>query len=137
MSKKKIEELWGADSASLGFCMVPMTILNAHKRLGINPTQFSIILQLLGYWWQKDNSPFPTKKAIAEQIGISPRQVQRNIAALEQAGLIERVYRTGGDKGNKSNVYKLDGFVKKVSDISREIIDAKTDLSTAKKQKKL
>lgn len=137
MTKKKLEDLWGADSAKLGFCMVPITILNAHKRLGINPTQFSIILQLMSYWWQKETSPFPTKKAIAEQIGITPRQVQRNIAALEQAGLIQREYRKGADKGNKSNVYKLDGFVEKVSKISKEIIDAKTELSIAKKTKKL
>jgi Mn-dependent DtxR family transcriptional regulator len=40
--------------------------------------------------------PFPAKDTIARRMGKSPRQVQRYITELEEAGFIKRVERFTG-----------------------------------------
>ena len=48
-------------------------------------------MQLCDFWWERDRKPYPGKAVLAERLGLSPRQVQRHIADLETAGLVERV----------------------------------------------
>ena len=59
----------------------------------VNPTQLAIIMQLCEYWWDKERKPYPSKKVLAERLGIGPRQLQRHLAELEKAELIRRVER--------------------------------------------
>jgi DNA-binding Lrp family transcriptional regulator len=46
---------------------------------------------------------------IAKAIGVTPRSVQRRIAALEAAKLIRREERRISHKGSKTNIYHLRG----------------------------
>ena len=70
-----------------GFCVVPSLLLRAQPRLGPNPTHLAVLMQLCDYWSDNDRKPYPGKRALGERLSLSPRQVQRHIAALESAGL--------------------------------------------------
>lgn len=119
-SLKSSEEKWGKKVMALGFCIVPSLLFRAQSRLGLNPTQLAIILQLCEYWWESERIPYPSKKAMSERLGISPRQVQRHLAELEKANLISRKERRGGHGGKLSNRYDLKGLVLKLKELEPE-----------------
>lgn len=119
-SLRSSEAKWGKKVMALGFCIVPSLLLRAQSRLGLNPTQLAIILQLSEYWWESERKPYPSKKAMGERLGLSPRQVQRHLAELEKANLISRIERRGGHGGKLSNKYDLEGLVLKLSELEPE-----------------
>jgi len=84
------EKIYGQKVMSHGYTAVPNILVRAQSRLGINTTQFNIIIQLLSHWIRPDNPPFPSKKELAVRMGITPATVRINIKALEEARLIER-----------------------------------------------
>ena len=112
-SRKRATEKWGEPVMKLGFCILPSLIFRAQQRLGLNPTQLAVLLQLADFWWDADRKPFPKKAALAERLGLSERQVQRYVAELEQAGLVQRIERMGR-RGKISNEYDLDGLVRRL-----------------------
>lgn len=81
------EKKWGKNVMKLGFSIIPSLLLRAQQRLGLNPTQLAILMQLADYWWDEERKPYPSKQALSDRLGLSPRQIQRYIAELEQAGL--------------------------------------------------
>lgn len=117
MSDKK----WGRDVMKLGFVVIPSLILRAQPRLGLNPTQLAVLLQLIDHWWDNDKMPYPSKTTLANRLGLGPRQVQRYIAELEQAGLVKRVERIALHEGKLSNEYDLSGLVKRLKEIEPEV----------------
>lgn len=122
-TQRSSEEKWGKKVIALGFCIVPSLLLRAQSRLGLNPTQLAVILQLCDYWWDKGRKPFPSKKALGERLGLGPRQIQRYLAELEQAGLIRREERRGGHGGKLSNYYDLGGLVSKLKELEPEFLE--------------
>jgi hypothetical protein len=50
-------------------------------------------------------------------MGKSPRQIQRYLTELEEAGLIKRIERFKGHKAQTTNGYALDGLVAKLKEI--------------------
>lgn len=119
-AKKASEEKWGKKVMALGFCMVPSLLLRAQGRLGLNPTQLAIIMQLCEYWWDNERKPYPSKKALSERLGIGSRQLQRHLAELEKAELIRRVERRNNVGAKLSNRYDLDGLVKRLQELEPE-----------------
>lgn len=115
--KSSTELIFGSKVLGHGYTAIPNILVRAQARLGINTTQFNIIVQLLSYWIDPKRPPFPTKKDLALRMSITPKTVQTNIAALEKSGLIEREQRmtAAGDYG--SNVYKMDGLIKRLKDL--------------------
>lgn len=89
----------------------PMT---SQARLGLNPTQLAVLLQLADFWWDPNRKPFPKKADLAARLSLSERQVQRHIADLETAGFVQRIERTYGRRGKISNEYDLSGLVEKL-----------------------
>ena len=71
---RQSERKWGKKVMALGFCVVPSLLLRAQPRLGLNPTQLAVLMQLCDYWWDSDRKPFPGKKALGERLGLGPRQ---------------------------------------------------------------
>ena len=69
------------------FCIFPSLLLHAQARLKISPTQLAILMHLIDIWWDADRKPFPRKAVLAGRVGLSARQVQRQIAELEEMGL--------------------------------------------------
>lgn len=123
-SARIADEKWGANVMKAGFCLIPSILLRCQQRIGLNPTQLAVLLQLADFWWSAERKPFPSKQALSERLGISPRQVQRYIAELEEAGLIKRIPRHAEHKGKLSNEYDLSGLVEKLKKLAPEIIEA-------------
>ena len=108
------EEKWGEGVMKLGYCIVPSLLLRAQQRLGLSPTQLAVLLQLCDHWWDAERKPYPGKKRLADRLGMSKRQLQRHVAALEAAGLVQRHERTASHGGKLSNSYDLSGLVERL-----------------------
>jgi len=132
--KTAANKKWGDDVMKLGFCMIPSLIFRAQRRLGLNPTQLAILLQLADYWWDADNKPFPSKQSLSERLGIGTRQIQRYIADMEKAGLVKRIERFGDDKRKLSNHYDLTGLVERLKQLESEFTALEKEVK-AKRQK--
>lgn len=132
--KKTSEEKWGRGVMKLGFSIVPSLILRAQRRLGLSPTQLAVLLQLLDYWWDVDRKPYPGKKALSERLSLSPRQVQRYIAELEAANLVQRVERYSGHGGRTTNTYDLSGLVEKLNQLEPEFRELEAQVKEKRRQ---
>ena len=44
---RESDKKWGPKVMALGFCVVPSLLLRAQQRLGLNPTQLAVLMQLL------------------------------------------------------------------------------------------
>lgn len=130
MSDKK----WGKEVMKLGFSIVPSLLLRAQRRLGLNPTQLAILMQLADYWWEAERKPFPSKQALSERLGLSPRQIQRHIAELEKAGLVKRIERRAPHKGKQSNFYDLSGLIERLQALAPEFQQARDEAKTIQRQ---
>ena len=127
------EKKWGEDVIALGFCIVPSLLLRAQNRLGLNPTQLAVLMQLCDFWWERERKPYPSKAVLAERLGLSPRQVQRHIADLETAGLVERVERRAPHGGKLTNVYDLGGLVKRLKKLEPDFRKVEEDARKARR----
>jgi len=119
------EQIWGKAIMSHGYTAVPSIMVRAQSRLGINPTQFSILVQLLEYWRSPECRPFPTKKDIAGRLGLDEKTIQINIRTLEKAGLVQREQRKTAAGYWSSNVYYLDGLIEKIRKMEPEFAEEK------------
>lgn len=115
------DKKWGKSVMKLGFSIIPSVLLRAQQRLGLNPTQLAVLLQLADYWWDQERKPYPSKQALSDRLGLSPRQIQRHIADLESAGLVKRIERCAVHQGKLSNEYDLSGLVERLKKIAPEI----------------
>lgn len=119
------DKKWSKPVMKLGFCIIPSILLQAQQRLGLNPTQLVVLLQLVEFWWRDDSKPFPSKQTLSERIGLGPRQIQRHIADLEKAGLVKRIERRAAHRGKLSNEYDLSGLVERLKKIAPDMQAAK------------
>jgi DNA-binding MarR family transcriptional regulator len=133
---KKSELKWGKAVMKLGFSMVPSLLLRAQQRLGLNPTQLAILIQLSDYWWDPERKPYPGKKALSERLGLSTRQIQRHIAELQTAGLVERIERRAPHRGKLSNEYDLSGLVARLKKLEPEFREASEEAKEIRRQVK-
>ena len=67
-------------------------------------------------------------------MGKSPRQVQRYITELEEAGLIKRVERFNGKKSQVNNGYLFTGLIKKLKELEPEF-SKEVELKKLRKKK--
>jgi DNA-binding MarR family transcriptional regulator len=80
----------GKVTSQLGFVSVPTALLFAQSDLRINALEMNVLMNLLMHWWDKDQYPYPSQKAIAFRVGVSSRTVQRVLKELEDKELIKR-----------------------------------------------
>lgn len=114
---KASERKWGKRVMDIGFCIVPSLLLRAQRRLRLNPTQLAVLMHLADHWWDVDRKPYPSKKSLGERLGLGPRQVQRYLAELEEAGLVRRIERRAAHRGKISNEYDLSGLVERLKEL--------------------
>jgi predicted transcriptional regulator len=131
--KKESEKKWGKSVMDHGYCVLPSLLLQAQSRLAVNAQEMIVLLQLVEHWWTADGEVFPSKKVIAERVGLSTKQVQRHIARLEEAKLVLRVKRYKTSGGRTSNLYDLSGLVAKLKSIEADVAKAKKFTAAAKK----
>lgn len=77
--------------------------------------------------------PWPSKKRIAERLGVSTKTVQRAIVTLEEAQLLrrnERYHKTGG---RMSNEYDLRPLVERLRPIVADMEKAEQDAKATKR----
>jgi DNA-binding MarR family transcriptional regulator len=117
---KASERKWGKLVMDLGFCIVPSLLLRAQPRLKLSPTQLAVLMHLADYWWDVNRKPYPSKKTLGDRLGLSPRQVQRYIAELEEMKLVQRVERKAVHRGKLSNEYDLSGLVARLKALEPE-----------------
>ena len=117
-----------------GYVGIPSILIKAQRRLGITPLQMNIIIQLLDYWWTPDRRPFPSKKELAERIGVTPKTIQTNIKTLEEAGLVRREQRRANAGDWNSNIYHLDGLVKRIQGFELDFAEARDKRKQARRR---
>ena len=126
-TRKASERKYGKPVMDLGFCIVPSLLMQAQARLGLNPVQFNIIMHLADIWWDAEHRPWPKKQLLAQRMDMSERQIQRQIAQLEGAGLVRRIERTRPGRGKTSNEYDLSGLVKRLQELEPEFTETKQE----------
>ena len=119
------EKIWGKKVKAHGYAAIPTILIRSQHRLGINSTQFCLLIHLLDLYWSKDRPPFPTKQQLADRIGIKISSIKPNMKALEKGGLIERVQHktSSGDWG--ANTYLLDGLIARIQAMEPEFTEEK------------
>ena len=128
------EKKWGKEVIALGFCIVPSLLLRAQNRLGLNPTQLAVLLQLCDFWWERERKPYPSKAVLAERLSLSSRQVQRYIAELETAGLVQRIQRRASHGGKLTNLYDLGGLVEKLKELEPDFRKVEENAKKTRRQ---
>lgn len=83
----RIREKWG-EAIVPGFQAVPDTLLKNQDRLGLNPTELVVLLNVLMHWWYAGKKPFPRPTTIAKRMGSTVRTVQRAINQVVALGLL-------------------------------------------------
>jgi hypothetical protein len=121
---KRAEDKWSPQVLKFGYTALPNLLLRAQAKLGITPNQFNVLAQLAEHWWDADKFPYPAKETIARRMNKSPRQVQRYITELENAGLIRRIERFSGKKAQINDGYSFDGLIKKLKALEPEFTKA-------------
>lgn len=116
----KLEHRWGKALVDAGWLGFPSVFLRRQQALGLDALDVNILLQLVDHWWERDNLPFPSKKTLADRIGVTPRTIQRRIARMESAGFIARMARRHNNGGNKTNRYSFDGLIREAERFAQE-----------------
>ncbi|GJH13584.1 hypothetical protein CBA19CS11_32120 [Caballeronia novacaledonica] len=79
-----------------------------------------VLLNILDFWWQADQLPFPGVPALAKRMGVSNRSIQRAIESLEQKGLVTRSS-TASPMGETRKAFDVSGLVARLVEISRGV----------------
>lgn len=116
---KANEAKWGKTLLSGGWSMIPNTLIERQRALGLDALDINILLHLIRHWWDAGNLPHPGKKSIAEAIGVHPRTVQKRIAALEKDDLIQRIERRTPE-GSRTNLYDFSGLIDAATPYAKE-----------------
>lgn len=129
-NKKKIsgsstQRIWGKKVCEHGYAAIPSILIKAQKRLSIRPTEMNILIQLLDHWIDPARPPFPTKRQLAERMGITEKTLQNNMNSLEKKELVKRERRKTAAGDWTSNIYHLDGLVEKVQALEPDFTETR------------
>ncbi|QLL41038.1 helix-turn-helix domain-containing protein [Sulfitobacter pontiacus] len=124
---------WGKATMDLGYTVIPSALLRGQARLGIGPNELAVLLHLLDHWWRPEDMPWPSKKTIAERLGISTKTVQRAMVTLETANLLQRKERYHKTGGRTSNEYDLSPLVERLKPIVADMERAERESKAAKR----
>jgi predicted transcriptional regulator len=119
------EKKWSPTLMKAGWTVLPSVILERQQALGLDATDINILLHLAKFWWYSENLPHPSKKTIADCMGVDKSTVRRHIAAMEKAGFITRKARYDKVQGQQSNFYTFDGLIKSAQPLAEEAIAAR------------
>lgn len=77
-AKKETNETskkWGNSVLDLGFTIIPSLLLKAQARLNLSAQELVVLLQIIDHWWDAEHWPFPGKKALAERLNLTTKQI--------------------------------------------------------------
>lgn len=127
---RRNEEKWTRPLMDAGWTALPSVILERQQALGLHPLDLNILLQLARYWWYPENLPHPSKKAIAECMGVDVSTVRKRIAQLESLGLIQRRSRFGKHGRQETNFYDFTGLITAATPYAKEAINEREQRKT-------
>jgi len=133
---RRNEEKWGKELIEAGWTLLPSTILERQQALGLDPMDINILLHLIRHWWYADRLPYPSKRVIAECIGIDESTVRKRIQRLEVAGLVKRIARKHPIFGRDTNAYDLAGLVAEATPYAIEAIETRNRDKKAKAERR-
>ena len=117
---KKKKDRWPEAVMARGYTQVPSILLWGQARLGLEPDELNVLLQIISHRWTAENDPYLSKGAIARRMGKSERMVQRHLTSLEDKGFITRMTRNKLHKGQDANGFNLSGLLAKLTAIAPE-----------------
>lgn len=119
---------WGEDALLAGFAILPNHLIAINQFLPseqkLSPTEIVVLLNVVSFWWGAEKMPFPSNITLAMRCGISSRQVQRAIKALEARGLVRRRVRFSATGTRMTNELDLRGLVSVINTLARQTPDA-------------
>jgi hypothetical protein len=118
---KALEKKWSKELVASGWTAIPTVIVEHQRELGLDALDVNILVQLSSLWWSAEMRPHPSKRHLAEAIGVDPRTIQRRVAALEAKQLLRREERRDNLEGSKSNIYHFDGLIAAAKQLSGEV----------------
>jgi predicted transcriptional regulator len=118
---------WGKAVWELGHTSVPSILLQSQRRLRLSGMEMSVLLQLADIWWEVGRKPYPSKETLSARLGVTERQVQRVMVALEEKGYVKRVERHLSRGGKTSNEYDLSGLVAALTKLAPDFKKAKDE----------
>lgn len=124
-TRRSLERRWSKEVLEPGFTFIPSVLLRAQARLHIDAIELAVLLHLIEHWWEDDAMPFPSKKRLAERLGVSDKTVQRAIQRLETEGLVKREVRAHASGGQASNRYDLSPLIERLKPIAQEMTEAR------------
>jgi hypothetical protein len=125
-SEKVLRIKWKS-SLDAGWTVIPSALLRGLPRLHIGANELAVLICLIDYWWAPTDPPWPSKKALAERLGVSQRTIQRSLACLQEEGLIVSEARHMASGGQTSNRYDLSPLVAKLEVIAADMKGAETE----------
>lgn len=111
-------------SLDAGWTVIPSALLRGLPRLHIGAGELAVLICLIDYWWSPSDPPWPSKKALAERLGVSQKTIQRTLARLQEEGLIRSEARHTASGGQTSNRYDLSPLVAKLETIASDMKQA-------------
>ena len=82
-----IEIIWGARLLEKGFTAVPNILLRNYRKLGITDSEWGFLCNLLSYK-HDERDPHPSQQTLAENMGITTRQVRNLSTSLQSKGFM-------------------------------------------------
>lgn len=134
---KENERKWGQPLMKAGWCLLPSTILVNQHELQLSPTDVNILMHLIAHWWYADRLPYPSKKRLADCMGVHKSTIQRRIRRMEELRLIKRIRRKSQEKGQMTNYYDLSGLVGAATPLAKKILATKDEPRRSKPNLKL
>lgn len=121
----RLEQKWTPKLMEAGWTVIPSIILEKQHALELKPIDINVLMQLFKHWWFSDNPPRPSKRSIAESMGVSESTVQRSLARMEKKGLIKREKRIHERYGQQPNSYHFEGLIEKAKPHAEELLEEK------------
>lgn len=128
---RRNERKWTRPLTAAGWLTFPEVFLEHQHTLGLDATDINILLHLARYWWVAGNLPHPSKRTIAERMGVDVGTVRRRIAKMEKKGLVERKARYGTDDRQEANDYDFAGLIKAATPLAKTMTERRRERKRA------
>lgn len=109
---------WG-DAARAGYQTLPDVLFRYQHRLGLNPAEMVVLMNVTLHWWEATNLPFPGSHAIANRMGITQRSVERHLAALQRKRFLTRLPLPPGRYEKLVRRFDPSGLVQRLQELAR------------------
>jgi hypothetical protein len=118
-SASRFERDWGRVIGPVGYTQVPEVLLVNHRRIGLSTLDLVVVLVIMRHW--RPGKPcWVAKTTLAAIVGVTPRAVQRRIAAMDKKGLLRRTERKHRYGDSDTNLYDLPAASRRAAGALRE-----------------